>query len=145
MGPSVFMGCTNLQSVNIHELQIGSFNAQLFAECENLLSVVIPSTVQNIKEHTFYRNYLIPSVFIDKNINEIHEKAFEEMRHEGEEAMPIFFNFTHAEADDAINYKERTFCDSTCKAYYLLGDGETPEEGINYWHDVGGVPTPYNP
>ena len=131
MGPSVFMGCTNLQSVNIDQLNIGSFNAQLFAECENLQSVVIPSSVQNIKEHTFYRNYLLPSVFIDKNINEIHEKAFEEMRHEGEEAMPIFFNFTYAEADKNINYKVKTFCDSTCKAYYLLGEGETPDANLN--------------
>ena len=85
---------------------------------------------------------------IDKNINEIHEKAFEEMRHEGEEAMPIFFNFTHEEATSGktkINYIEDKFCDNTCKVYYLLGEGETPSENLNYWHMEDGKPTPYNP
>ena len=145
LGPSAFNNCKNLTSINTGDLAIESFSAQLFAGCENLTSVTIPSTVENIKERTFYHNYLLQSVFIDRNINEIVNSAFEEMRHEGEEAMPIFFNFTHAEAIDMINYKENKFCDSTCKAYYLLGEGETPDANLNYWHDVGGVPTPYNP
>ena len=145
LGPSVFMGCTNLETINVADLSIESFNSQIFAECESLEEIVIPATVESIKEHAFYHNYLLKSVYIDKNISEIHEKAFEEMRHEGEEAMPIFFNFTHEAALDEINYNEDKFCDNTCIVYYLLGEGETADPDLHYWHDVGGVPTPYNP
>lgn len=146
LGSSVFKNCTSLVSVNVGELsKVETFQASLFSGCTHLGNVTIPNKVRNIKEYAFYMNYALEYVIINTNINAIQNKAFGLMRENDGEQMPIYFNFTYSDAKKNINYKENLFCDETCKAYYLLGEGETADPNLNYWHDVGGVPTPYTP
>lgn len=152
VGSSAFLNCTSLTSLNIGDLEdLSSLNSQVFAGCTQLGTVIIPENVTSIKTRAFYQNYGIEYVIVPEGIKEMHESAFEEMRQNPGETMPIYLNFTVTlSQEEKKNYKDN-FCDETCTVYYLLGEGETApkdDQGhyiYNYWKMVGDTPTPFIP
>ncbi|MBQ9744211.1 MAG: leucine-rich repeat domain-containing protein [Clostridia bacterium] len=64
IGNSAFANCTNLRKVSFRDnTSITTIEAEMFAYCSNLESVVLPSTLTNIKTRAFYRCYSLVEIY----------------------------------------------------------------------------------
>lgn len=75
ISPSVFSGCTSIESVIIPE-GVTCIEEFIFEGCCNLKSVQIPETVVSIKHRAFSGCSQLQSINIPKNVREIRSLAF---------------------------------------------------------------------
>ena len=150
IGEDTFSSCYSLSSVNYLgtiEQWCGitfdgsyanplCYGAKLYLNGELVEDLVIPSTVTEIKDYAFRGCDSITSVTIPDSVTSIGDEAFYNCNN----LSKVYYNGTEEEwsgisigsSNYDLNYATR----------YYYSETEPVEEG-NYWHYVGGIPTPW--
>ncbi len=155
IGASAFKNCEKLQNLDLQNTQITSINSETMYNCQSLESIVIPTSVTNIKKHAFYNTLTLQKVYIPKEVGTVQEDSFCTADGTNRDApleiyVQKYYSLVSGGKSTEANYAFKTvkdpvtgeetiqwlWHDEQCKVYYLLGEGETPVEGVNYWDGV---------
>ena len=155
--PSVFSGCTSLETINFNNAKVGTINANTFLNCSSLASIKLPNTITGIKNNAFDGTTSLNHVVIPSTIKELNLDAFTNCREavyeanpttgiqefkslaDGQKRMPIYVQLTTAEMAK-VNYKAGWFNDKFAFDSYLLGNGEAKVAGVSYWQGTVDAP-----
>lgn len=134
INPWAFRNCVGLESINVPNgiTKIGEY---AFACCE-FDSFIIPDTVTEVHGRAFL-GCLHTKIVIPKSLTYIQESAFERWIY----ITDIYFTGTEKEWEELV-LDEHSLSSISRATIYYFSENE-PTEGVNYWHYVDGVATPW--
>ncbi len=124
-----FYDCDNLRNVTFeNNSNILSINDNAFAYCNNLKSVILPSSIQNIESRAFYECSNLIDIIIPNNVKNIGFMSFAEC-----EDLTIY-----CELESKPNGWNENWNDLNNKVYWY--SSSSPIISEKYWHYVNGKP-----
>lgn len=130
---SLIRGCKNSLIPNDGSVtQIGDF---AFADCTELVSISIPSSVKTICFHAFHNCDNLTTVVLGNGIENLGYKVFNNC----DKLSYIFYCGTQSEWEQVFFEYQYNMGNFESKIYYY--SEEKPTEDGNYWHYVDGEPT----
>lgn len=132
---SSFKGCQKLTGLDFASTNVKVLNAYTFYDCQNIVDLELPTSLTSIKKDVFYRTYELNYVVVPASVTEILDRAFKEVRRDGEDPMNVYISRTYDDAHSGsskINFGSK-WKDATVKDFYFLGEDEERVEGRNYW------------
>lgn len=136
IGAQAFLECTNLISVVIPD-SVERIGAQVFSGCSKLTNVVIGDGVRSIGFFAFYKCSKLTSIVIPDSVESIDYFAFS-----GCNLISVYYKGTASDWG-RINIDDlgkKDIIDVT-RYYYVENEADLPTDGGNYWRYVSGVPT----